>query len=162
MKNLLKVGVVGGLIGGLVAAAAVRKIKEMSDDKVKEDVKKEVCDNLNKEELIKDTVDEVKKQARKDIHEAVNEIKNINVNEYCNKLSENLGEKFEDEFKKMNNRLDKMEERLNKIEDVDAKKLEIIKIGVVGAILIGLMAVSKLPGEGVDLPDILGSVCINI
>ena len=155
MKKKIIGSIIGGFISGMIGAAISvaimnKKNKETNNriDNIQNEIANEIISNmsndLRKEEMIKQVVDDTKQKVVKDVNEAVNNCAKIKFDE--------MNEEFKKTTTTIENKIDKVEKKIRTVEDVESKKLDVIKMIIIGVGSLAMCALNKLPDKSSNKP----------
>lgn len=150
MKKIIMGSIISGFVSGMIGAAISvaimnKKNKETNNriDNVQNEIANKIISNmsndLRKEEMIKQVVDDTKQKVVKDVNEAVNNCAKTKFDE--------MNEEFKKTTVTIENKIDKVEKKIRAVEDVESKKLEVIKMIIIGVGSLAMCGLNKLPDK---------------
>ena len=150
MKKIIVGSIIGGFVSGMIGAAISVAIMNKKDKKTNnriDNIQNEIAnkiisnmsDDLRKEEMIKQVVDDTKQKVVKDVNEAINN--------YAKTKFDEMNEEFKNTTSTIENKIDKVEKKIRRVEDVESKKLEVIKMVILCVGSLAMCGLNKLPDK---------------
>ena len=155
MKKIIIGSIIGGFVSGMFGAAISvvimnKKNKETNNriDNIQNEIANEIISNmsndLRKEEMIKQVVDDTKQKVVKDVNEAVNNCAKTKFDE--------MNKEFKKTTSTIESKIDKVEKKIRTVEDVESKKLEVIKMIIICVGSLAMCGLNKLPDKSSNKP----------
>ena len=131
------------MIGAAISVSIMnKKDKETNNriDNIQNEIANEIISNmsndLRKEEMIEQVVNDTKQKVVKDVNEAVNN--------YAKTKFDAMNGEFKKTTSTIESKIDEVEKKIRRVEDVESKKLEVIKMIIIGVVSLGMCWLNKM------------------